>query len=498
MAYILGFDLGTSSCKAAILDEAFNIVSSASHEYPTFTQPDGGAEQPADQWWKSFCLATRECIGKSGINPAEITVVGIDTMGSAVLPLDRDGNPLRNAFLWMDRRAKSQCEAVDRIAGSRLFDITGNRADPSDIAPKVLWIKEKEPDIYEKTWKFLHANGYLVYKLTGIASQDDTENGLSLLADLRRGIWSEELIRDFGIDGNKLPDIYRATDVVGRVTVSAAAASGLLEGTPVIAGAMDVIASAAGTGAFRPGDLYIAGGTVIAVGITRDTAAAHPLLHIHNHLSPARYLSVAAVDFGGGTMRWFRNIAGYKTYKEIDELAAAAEPGNGGLIFLPYMVGQRSPLYNDDMSGVLFGLKSDHDLRHISRMFMEGTAFAVRNVMDYFSGSGTTPLHAAMTGGVANSAVWSQIMADVLEMDIDVPDCQDASCVGIAAAAGIGIGMFRDFEDALAGKIPYKRYVPNGKFFSVYRKNFDMFKTLLDNSMPMYAYAKKSNLGQGE
>jgi xylulokinase len=490
MRYLLGFDLGTSSCKAVIVDESLRIIASAGHEYQTIIKPGGWAEQSADQWWKSFCIAVNECIQKAGIAASQIEVVGIDTMGSVVLPLDKSGKPLRNGLLWMDRRSKTQSETVDRIAGQRLFAITGNKADPSDIAPKVLWIKENEPDVYRQTWKFLHANGYLVYKLTGVSSQDNTENGLSLLADIRTGEWSNELIRDFGIDRDKLPDIYKSSDIVGRITKEAAVASGLTEGTPVIAGAMDVIASAVGTGAIYEGNLYIAGGTVIALGLVRDQPIAHPSLHLHNHIRPNGFLSVAAVDFGGGTMRWFRNVAGFNDYKTIDEMASQAPPGNDDLFFLPYMVGQRSPLYNDNTSGIVFGLKPSHDFTHLSRMCMEGTAYAMRNVVEYFRNSGTIPVNVIMTGGVSNSAIWSQIVADILEMPIEVPDCQDVACVGIAATAGVAAGMFKDLEEALTGKIPKKKYTPASDNFAVYRRGFDLFKNILEKNLPLYDYAK--------
>jgi xylulokinase len=490
MGYLLGFDLGTSSCKAVILDESLKIIASAGHEYSTFMVSDGGAEQPSGQWWESFCVSVKECIAGAGISASRIDAVGIDTMSSVVLPVDKSGKALRNGFLWMDRRAKSQSEAVERIAGPRLFDITRNRADPSDIAPKILWIKENEPDIYRQTWKFFHANGYLVYMLTGVHSQDDTENGLSLLADTKMGKWSDELIRDFGIEKDKLPDIYKSADIVGKVSAQAAAACGLAEGTPVIAGAMDVVASALGTGAIHEGDLYVAGGTVIALGLVRNSPKAHPLLHTHSHIRPGAYLSVAGVDFGGGTMRWFRNTLGLKDYKKIDEMAALAPPGNDGLIFLPYMVGQRCPLYNDNTTGVVFGMKPSHNMNSLTRMFMEGTAYAMRNIMELFRASGTIPVNAVMTGGVSNSPVWSQIVSDVLELPIEVPDCRDVACVGIAAAAGVAVGMFKNFEDALIGKIKRKKYEPNEDTFKVYQRGFDIFKKVLEKNLSLYDYVR--------
>jgi xylulokinase len=225
------------------------------------------------------------------------------------------------------------------------------------------------------------------------------------------------------------------------------------------------------------------------MGIVKSLPLAHPRLHFHSHIKEGSYISAAAVDFGGGTMRWWRDSTEAGNYIEIDKAAASAPPGNDGLIFLPYMVGQRTPFFNNNMKGVVFGLQPSHTMAHFSRMFMEGAAYAMRYVLDVFRESGMKPRSAILTGGVANSPVWRQIVSDVMEIPIDIPDVKDAAYIGAAAAAGVACGMFRDLEDALGEKIKRKHYSPNAELFETYRKTYNVFLKALEANMPVYDYA---------
>ena len=368
--------------------------------------------------------------------------------------------------------------------------LPANRNDPSNIAPKILWFKQNHPDIYKKTHKFLHANGYLIQKLTGVFTMDRTEGGLSLLYDLSRGEWSDKILSDLKIDKSKLPDIYECDDVVGTVTKQASDECGLAAGTPVVAGAMDCIASALGTASVKNGDVYITGGTVTAVGIILDKPRPHKALHIHNHIVPGKYIWVSAVDFGGGGLRWFRDLIGKSDYTELDRIAALAPVGNNGLVFLPYMVGQRSPLYNNNTTGVVFGLTPDHQLKHMARMFMEGTSYAVRNILDYFRVAGTLPKSATLTGGLSNSKVWAQIMCDIINVNIDIPGVADVATLGMAITAAVGIGMFKDYEEALDQHQVKTQYAVNPENTEIYNTMFSIFKNVFNNITFSYDYAR--------
>ena len=493
MKYVLGFDLGTSSCKAVIYNELLQPAASAGEEYKTIFPSPGWAQQPAEQWWASFCKTVRSCLEKGSIDAKDIAAVGIDAMGSVAVPVDKNGGTLHDALFWMDRRAVKQSGRMASTLGERVFEITGNRIDPSNVAPKILWFKENAPEIYEKADSFLHGNGYLVYKLTGIASFDKTNGPLSLLYDIRGEKWSDEIFRGLGINMEKLPDIYESHDVVGKITRSAALESGLLEGTPVVAGAMDNLASALGSASIIPGDVYIVGGTATSVGIVVDGAKPNKALHIHHHIIPGRFICVSAVDFGGGGMRWLRDIAGQADYGELNRLAALAPPGNDGLVFLPYMVGQRSPLYNNDTKGVVFGLTPEHGRGHLVRMFMECTSYAVRNILDHFRVAGAAPVRAKITGGIAASPVWAQILCDVIGVDIEFSGASDVAALGAAIPAAIAAGMVKSYDDAAKLQTPYKHIAANPENRAAYDKAFSLFQKLWGNMLASYEYASSLN-----
>lgn len=493
MKYILGFDLGTSSCKAVLYDEDLSFMGAKSMEYRTTFPGEGYAEQSGAQWWEAFCRTTRALIDETGVAPADICCVGIDSQGSVALPVDAQGNCLHNGLLWMDRRAKGECSAMNAALGGRIYEITGNKTDPSDIAPKILWFQKHLPDVYRDTHKFLHANGYLAYMLTGQFSQDATEGGLSLLCDLSGRAWSEEILDALHIDRQKLPDICECHSIVGEVTQSAAAECGLRAGTPVAAGAMDVIASALGTGSVSEGDVYVAGGTVSAVGVVIDKPQPHPLMHIHNHILDGKYVLVSAVDFGGGGLKWLRDTLGTYSYDRLNELAGMAPPGNEGLLFLPYMVGQRSPLYNDNTSGVMFGLTPDHKLQNIVRMFMEGTSYAIKAIFDYHIASGNIPNKINLTGGLSKSAVWSQLLCDILGVDIQVcSDDVDVATMGGAILAGVGSGVFNSYDDALRHLVKAREYRCDNSNAKAYHNAYCVFQDVYHNILPSYDYAKKT------
>jgi xylulokinase len=449
MDYLLGIDLGTSSCKTVLFDRDLKVVSLASVEYPTLFPHHGWAEQPADQWWQALIRTVQEVLDRSKIDPADIAGIGVDSMGSVVLPVDCQGQPLRNGLIWMDRRSEDRCCWIDRHLKDTLWQINGNYNDPSNIAPKVLWIKDDEPGIYEQTGKFLHANGYLVYKLTGQMSMDVSEGGLTQLFDLRQGCWSPELIAGCGIDRDKFPEIYNCYDVVGKVTADAASASGLKAGTPVVAGAMDMVASALGSGVNRPGQVYTAAGTVTAVGACTDRPEFHHALHIYHHIVPGMWIKAAGVDFGGGGLRWFKDLLREESYDEFNDSANQSPPGSNGLIFLPYMVGQRAPLWNSNTRGVIFGLNPASDKRDLVRMMMEGNALGVRYILNIVESTGLPVSSMRMTGGCTRSSAWMQIFADITGKKVEVPGSIDVAALGSAITAGVGAGVYGNFQDIL-------------------------------------------------
>ncbi len=447
MKYILSIDLGTTSMKAVLFDGNLSAVSRAKVDYSTDYPAPGWAEQDVNQWWNALKTAVGILLNNpSSPNPAEIAVIAIDGMTPTVVPVDRDGNALRKAIIWMDRRSEAECRMIGDALGEDLFNISGNHNDPSNFSPKMRWVKENEPDIYHQTEKFLFANAYLVHRLTGEFSMDETQCGLSQLCDTLKGDWNDTLIQGSGLDRAKLPPIYRSTDIVGRITRGAADQLGLSTQTGVIAGAMDNVAAGLGAGILGDGDLYISAGTATNVSLCTVEPRFHKSFHIYHHIVPGRWIHTAGVDYGGAGYKWFAKLIGEKDYASLDNRADVVKPGNRPLIFLPYMVGQRAPLWNSHTRGVLFGMDPSMSDGELARAFMEGNAYGIRRILELTRELGTFPSKGKLTGGCSESRVYSQIFADVLGVDILRVGEMDTAPLGMAMAGARAAGFFDDFE----------------------------------------------------
>jgi sugar (pentulose or hexulose) kinase len=450
MEYLLGVDIGTSSLKAALYDRNLVSVASSRHEYSTAYPGPGRAEQDPDDWVRALGAAVAAILGETGISAKAIAAVGVDGMSSLALPIDGNGKPLRPAMIWLDRRATREA-AMDAAAEAEQIAINGNRSNASNFAPKVMWIRDNEPDVYARAASFLHTNAYLVRRLTGENSVDSSEGGLSQICDIRTGEYAPALVEARGIDARKLPPVRGCSDVVGRVTAEAALWSGLAEGTPVVAGAMDNVAATLGCRLLDAGDAYIAAGTVTNVGVLLDAPVYDGLGLIYEAGTPGLWLVNGGVDFGGAGLSWFRDLLGNTDYQELGRLVDETRLGEAGLFFLPYMVGQRAPFWNGALSGAIVGLTPAVERKHLARMFMEATAFGARHAIDTLIGR--RPASVTLTGGVTNNATWRRLFAEVTGMRLAVPPETETATLGAAVLAGIGVGLFGSRADAI-GRLP--------------------------------------------
>lgn len=485
--YILSVDLGTTSCKTVLFDTGFNVVAESKRAYETVYPHAGWAEQPAWQWWDALCENTLAVLEKSAVDPLKIIAVGIDAFSTTVLPVDRDGEPLRPGLIWMDRRAKRQSDWIAENLGEDLREISGNVSDAGNIAPKIMWLKENEPELYNRTKMFLHANGYLVYRLSGQFSMDASEAGLSQLCNTGTSRYSDVLIDGCGIDRAKLPPIYNCTDVVGKVTAEAAQQTGLAVGTPVIAGAMDNVAAALGAGISKGGQVFISGGTVVTNNICLSEPRYNRNLHTYSHIVPGTWITAGGIDFGGAALKWFNeNVLTESQFSEVDQLADTSVCAKSSIIFLPYMVGQRGPLWNDNTTGVLMGLKPSTNRQDLIRSMMEGAAYGSRHVLSVAEDEGLEISKIKMTGGTANSATWVQIFSDVIGKPIEVPGTVDLPPLGIAIAAAYGVGAITGFEEGFK-KIPVRgSFAPNAQNHAYYSEMYDVFRSLYQNIIGEY------------
>ncbi len=479
--YILSVDLGTTSCKTVLFDTDFNVVAIAKKAYDTSYPHHGWAEQPAYQWWRALKENTQAVIEESSVDPAKIIAVGIDAFSTTVLPVDQEGDPLRPGLIWMDRRATKQADWIAENLKDELWEINGNISDAGNPAPKIMWIKENEPEIYKRTHLFLHANGYLVYRLTGEYSMDKSEAGLSQMCNTTTGEYSDVLLDGCGIDRAKLPPIFNCTDVVGKVTAEAAAKTGLVEGTPVIAGSMDNVAAGLGAGVAKGGKVFISGGTVTTNNVCLSEPKYNHNLHIYPHIVPGTWITSGGVDFGGAGLKWFKELLEVESLDEIDELANTSVCAKSSVIFLPYMVGQRCPVWNDNTSGVLIGLKPTTTRQDLIRAFMEGTTYGSRHVLSIVEEEGVEIDDIKITGGSANSAKWVQIFSDVIGKPIDIPGEGDLPPLGIAIAAAYGVGAIKSFDEGIEKIAVRDSFTPDAANHEYYTEMYSVFRNLYEN-----------------
>ncbi|WP_165790750.1 xylulokinase [Pleomorphomonas carboxyditropha] len=448
MDFILTIDVGTSSLKAALFDAAMTIVAQSKQEYITNYPKIGWAEQNPDDWTRALIWAVHDILDRTRLPPDAIAGIGIDGMSSLMLPVDSQGKPLCPGLIWLDRRAQEQSDFINRQHGALHLSISGNRSDPSNFGPKAMWLRDCRRNVYDASAVLLHCSSYLVHQLTGVFVMNRSEAGLSQLCDIRTGAYSDELIEVSGLDRGKLPEIAGCSEVVGRVTPAAAVTFGLAAGTPVIAGAMDNVAATTGLGLRNDGDAYVAAGTATNVGVLVDAPPVdgHGLVY-HSGID-GKWLVNGSVDYGSAGLLWFRNLLGERDFDKL--CAAAAETGFAShpLIFLPYMTGQRAPLWNDALSGVMIGITPGTDRRHLARMFMESTALGARHAFRKLRTE--RPSAAALTGGITNNLLWTEIFADATGMRLIPSGQTEVGNLGLAILAGIGIGSFRSIDDAFA------------------------------------------------
>ena len=491
--YLLGIDIGTSACKTAVFDENGKVIASGTGDYQVYYPKPGWAEQNPEEWWAAVCKAVRETLEKGGIQPGEIVGVGIDGQSWSAIPMDRDGQVLCNTPIWMDTRAADICEEVGaKIGEDNIFEVCGNPFKPSYTTPKILWYQRNMPQVYQHTYKILQSNSYIAFKLTGEYTQEITQGYGLHCFNMRKGVWDMDMCRELGIDPGILPDIHASHDVIGKVTAKAASECGLLEGTPVVAGALDAACGTLGAGVCHPGETQEQGGQAGGMSICMDTYQADPRLILSYHTVPGQWILQGGTVGGGGVMRWMeKEFADYERIKGqeegksslllLNEIAEKVAPGSDGVVFLPYMSGERSPIWDPNAKGVFYGLDFSKTKGHFVRAAMEGVALSLKHNLDaaYEAGASVSELRAM--GGSANSLLWTQIKADVTGKKIIVPSSDTATTLGAVILAGVGIGMYSSFEEAVDKTVVIKReHEPNPSNREVYDRNYETYLQLYE------------------
>lgn len=485
--YILAHDLGTSGNKASIFSVDGKMLGSKVVSYGVHYFNGTWAEQDAGDWWSAVCSSSKELIRSLNLDPADIAVVSFSGQMMGCLCVDRNGKPLRPSIIWADQRAQKQsAQIAERISQQDFYHIVGHRNTASYGIQKLMWVRDNEPEIYEQTYKVLNAKDYIVFRLTGKFYTEYTDGNSCGCFDLQHLKWSERIIEYAKIDGDKLPELKPSTFVAGGVTKKAAEETGLAEGTPVVLGGGDGVTASIGAGSVSPGRTYCCMGTSAWV----MTAAEKPLFDEEMrtvtwaHIVPGLYAPNGTMQCAGGAYNWARSALcqlevyraehdGPPAYRVMDQEAAESPVGSNGVIFLPYLLGERAPRWDENAKGAYIGLKTETVRGDLLRSTLEGVTMNLSICLDILRKSVDIKEMLSIGGG-AKSRVWRQIMADVFNVKISVPTVlEEAGSMGAAIVGGVGVGLYKDFDvyrefirieseqlpdpAAAAGYIPIKR-----------------------------------------
>ena len=492
MSYLLGIDLGTSSVKAVLIDESGTVAAVAQEEYGIDTPHPNWAEQDPETWWRATCAVVNGAVGKSPVGPDAIKAIGFSGQMHGTVCLGRNGTPLRPAVIWADQRSAEQCEKIYSTVGrEKLAEMTCNPVAPGFMAASVLWVKENEPDTFANVKHLLLPKDYVRYRMTGRPASEPSDACSTLLFDTKARDWSRELVDMLDLPPDILPPIVRSRDVVGELTREAAAELGLDAGIPVTAGGGDQPIAAIANGVIEPGLLLATIGTGGQLFTPLAEPTYDPQLRTHTfcHAVPDRWFIMGATLSAGLSLRWFRdNVADGIPYARLSEEAAEVPPGSDGLIFLPYLVGERTPHMDPKATGCFVGLTLRHGRAHMARAIMEGVAFAMRDSLEIFKELGVTTHKAIASGGGARSPIWRQIQADVFGVDLVTVDVAEQAGVGAALLAGVGVGVFSNVAEACERAISYGETTsPIEENRALYSERYDLFRSLYPSLRGVFA-----------
>jgi xylulokinase len=497
--YLIGVDVGTYSSKGVLVRVDGALVASHSVPHGMEMPRPGFFEHDADGvWWHDFVEIVRNLLASSGIDPRQVRGVGTSAIGSCVLPIDAQGRPLRPGILYgIDTRATAEIEYLERELGkSEIFAQSGSHLTSQASGPKVLWIRNHEPEIYAQTRWFLTSQAYLVYKLTGQASIDIyTAGGYAPLFDVHSYTWIEEAARLI-TPIERLPRPYWSHEVVGYVTPEAAQETGLAEGTPVVAGTTDAAAEAISAGVADIGDLMLMFGS--SIFFIMKTPRLVPTEHFWSapFLEADTYAFLGGMSTSGSLTTWFRDqIARYEVaqeqaggenaYAALARQAAASPPGCNGLIALPYFEGERTPLHDPRAKGVWFGLSLKHTLGDLYRSLLEGVAFGIRHNFEVMAEEGVRPERILAVGGGTKNPLWLQIVADVAGLELHVPEQQIGASYGDAFLAGVGVGLYKNLSE-IKRWVKIKDVVrPDPVAWEAYAVNYQIFRELYTHTQTL-------------
>jgi xylulokinase len=458
MRCVVGLDVSTTATKALLLGDDGGILATGAVEYAVASPRPLWSEQDPDLWWSGAVGAIRSALDSAGVDGSDVAAVGLSGQMHGLVALDAAGEVLRPAILWNDQRTARECDEIREVVGAdRLIAITGNDALPGFTAPKLLWVRRHEPDVWSRIAHVLVPKDLVRHRLTGELAIDRADGAGTLLFDLAARTWSREVVEALGIDPGWLPRSYEGPEVTGSISSGAAAATGLTPGTPVVAGGGDQASAAVGVGVLDPGVLSVSLGTSGVVFAATERPLIEPAgrLHAFCHAVPDRWHLMGVMLSAAGSLRWYRDtLAPGVGFDELVEEAAAVAPGADGLLFLPYLTGERTPHPDPLARGAFVGLTVRHTRGHLTRAVLEGVALGLRDSLELMRTIDLPdPDEARLTGGGSVSPLWCRIVADVLNLPVVTMETAEGAAHGAALLAQPAAGHASSIHEAVAGSV---------------------------------------------
>jgi xylulokinase len=490
--YFLGVDVSTTGSKALLIDASGTVAGVAASPHTLQTPKPLWSEQDPREWWEAASASIRKVLAEAGVRGEQIAAVGLTGQMHGLVLLDEAGEVLRPAILWNDQRTQAQCDEIHaRIGREKFIQISGNVALTGFTAPKILWVAENEPQVYQKVKHVLLPKDYLRFCLTGAYAMDKAGGSGTVLFDLGARTWSPELLSALGIDPAWMPPAFEGPQFTGTVTAAAAAATGLVAGTSVAAGGGDQAAQAVGVGVVEPGIVALTVGTSGVVFATTPSALIEPQgrLHAFCHAVPGMWHFMGVMLSAAGSLQWYRDtLAPEMSFDDLLKEAESVPPGSEGLQFLPYLSGERTPYPDPLARGAWVGLTLRHGRGHLTRAVLEGVAYGLKDSFDLIKEAGLGEVRQVRaSGGGTKGALWRQILASVLEAELVTVNTSEGAAFGAALLAGVGAGTWPDVPAACAAAIRVTGSTqPDPSQVEVYRKGHQIYRSLYPALKPSF------------
>lgn len=499
MDCVIGCDVGSQGTKAILLSTTGKFVGEVYEGYPIDYPQPLWAEQPVERWLDAFTTVIPRLLSETGIAAENVRALSLATQVDGLVAIDSNGQPLHPAIIWMDRRASKQCELVrNSLSDAQIFNLTGLNLDAYHVAPKIRWLAEHQPEIYERAAYFLLPGSYLAYYLTGELAVDYSNASSTLLFDVHKKVWSEAMCNAFNIDMDKLAPIGAANTMLGKLRSSIAERLGLNTDTLVMIGCGDEHAACLGAGVTRPSLVCDIAGTAEPVCASSLEVVFDPthLVETHCHADPDLWLLENPGFVSGGNYRWWRDqFAKGESYSVLDAEAALIEPGSEGMTFLPSLMGAMAPTWSETARGTYAGFTLAHTRAHFIRALLEGSAYAVRDITSQMQTIGVELRELRVVSGGAKSRLWNQIKADVTGLQVTVPEITETTALGAAFLALVGIGAYSSFSEVSEHVVKIRECIdPDPVAQSIYSEAYERYRETYFVLLPVFEQAAKRDM----